>query len=247
MKEEKAFLAAIRAAPDDNTVLLVYADWLEERDDPRGEYARLLATVRQHLGSDLDAILPILGRYIELECKLPVDWMYRVNGKKFDRSNFHSNSPFFWRIVNATNQSLRNLRRVLEALPEFPLSVYHETFGGAAAEVNPCYREEYSPYLTTGCSGDHGADFSAWVVMQGSEFHSQVATEHARINEFLQTYDDAFRETRRLERRHLTKKGKRRAASSEDEEADRLAYRTARGDWLAREVYEARFGHEPSW
>jgi hypothetical protein len=61
-------------------------------------------------------------------------------------------------------------------------------------------------------------------------------------------YDDALRETRRLAARLRAKKGKRRRETvSGDEEADQLAYRTARGDWLAREVYEARFGSEPSW
>src|SRR5205809_801969 len=38
--EEKAFLDAIRERPDDEAVRLVYADWLEERGDPLGEYIR---------------------------------------------------------------------------------------------------------------------------------------------------------------------------------------------------------------
>lgn len=37
MSSEPAFLAAIRDDPDDDTARLVYADWLAERDDPRGE------------------------------------------------------------------------------------------------------------------------------------------------------------------------------------------------------------------
>ncbi len=47
--EENAFLRAIRDNPDDRVVRLVYADWLDERGDPRGEYLRLscrLAEVR---------------------------------------------------------------------------------------------------------------------------------------------------------------------------------------------------------
>jgi uncharacterized protein (TIGR02996 family) len=39
--EEQAFLRAIRANPDEAANLLVYADWLEERGDPRAEYIRL--------------------------------------------------------------------------------------------------------------------------------------------------------------------------------------------------------------
>jgi uncharacterized protein (TIGR02996 family) len=47
MNEERAFLAAILERPDDDARKLVYADWLEERGDPRGEYLRLMMKVRQ--------------------------------------------------------------------------------------------------------------------------------------------------------------------------------------------------------
>jgi uncharacterized protein (TIGR02996 family) len=36
-----ALLAAIAAAPDDDLPRLALADWLEERDDPLGEFIRL--------------------------------------------------------------------------------------------------------------------------------------------------------------------------------------------------------------
>jgi uncharacterized protein (TIGR02996 family) len=41
MNPEDEFLEAIRQNPDDDTPRLVYADWLEERDDPRGEFIRI--------------------------------------------------------------------------------------------------------------------------------------------------------------------------------------------------------------
>jgi uncharacterized protein (TIGR02996 family) len=41
MNDEAGFLNAIRDNPDDDTARLVYADWLEERGDIRGEYLRL--------------------------------------------------------------------------------------------------------------------------------------------------------------------------------------------------------------
>jgi uncharacterized protein (TIGR02996 family) len=41
MNDEAAFLAAIQAAPEDDHLRLVYADWLEERGDLRGTYLRL--------------------------------------------------------------------------------------------------------------------------------------------------------------------------------------------------------------
>ncbi|WP_020467829.1 TIGR02996 domain-containing protein [Zavarzinella formosa] len=44
MDEEAAFTETILAAPRDDAPRLVFADWLEERDDPRGEWLRV--TVR---------------------------------------------------------------------------------------------------------------------------------------------------------------------------------------------------------
>ncbi|MCE9562266.1 MAG: TIGR02996 domain-containing protein [Planctomycetes bacterium] len=41
MSEERLFLKAIKNKPDDRTARLVYADWLQERDDERGELIRI--------------------------------------------------------------------------------------------------------------------------------------------------------------------------------------------------------------
>src|SRR5262245_7234302 len=40
MSEDEAFIRAIVDSPGDDTARLVYADWLDERDDPRGTYLR---------------------------------------------------------------------------------------------------------------------------------------------------------------------------------------------------------------
>ncbi|HEY1192518.1 MAG TPA: TIGR02996 domain-containing protein, partial [Gemmata sp.] len=40
MSEEAGFVAALVAAPTDLTTALVFADWLEERGDPRGPMLR---------------------------------------------------------------------------------------------------------------------------------------------------------------------------------------------------------------
>jgi uncharacterized protein (TIGR02996 family) len=47
VNEERAFLKAILEHPEDDALKLVYADWLEEQSDPRGEYLRLMMKVRQ--------------------------------------------------------------------------------------------------------------------------------------------------------------------------------------------------------
>jgi uncharacterized protein (TIGR02996 family) len=48
MADDSQFLAAIAADPRDAALRQVYADWLEERGDPRGEFIRLEDAARQH-------------------------------------------------------------------------------------------------------------------------------------------------------------------------------------------------------
>jgi len=49
MRDEQAFLQAMQANPEDNALRLVFADWLEERGDARGELIRLLHTLTQRV------------------------------------------------------------------------------------------------------------------------------------------------------------------------------------------------------
>ena len=47
MHDETAFLQAMQENPEDATLRLIFADWLEERGDPRSELIRLLHTLTQ--------------------------------------------------------------------------------------------------------------------------------------------------------------------------------------------------------
>jgi uncharacterized protein (TIGR02996 family) len=38
--EDAAFIDAVRERPEDETARLFYADWLDDRSDPRAEYLR---------------------------------------------------------------------------------------------------------------------------------------------------------------------------------------------------------------
>ena len=49
MSDEDAFLQAILQAPNDHVLRLIFADFLEERDDPRGELLRLLHLLTQSI------------------------------------------------------------------------------------------------------------------------------------------------------------------------------------------------------
>ena len=40
MSDDEAFIRAIVDSPGDDTPRLVYADWLDEHSDPRGDYLR---------------------------------------------------------------------------------------------------------------------------------------------------------------------------------------------------------------
>jgi uncharacterized protein (TIGR02996 family) len=48
MNDDEAFIRAIVAAPGDDAPRLVYADWLDERGDPRGSYLRLECEIRRN-------------------------------------------------------------------------------------------------------------------------------------------------------------------------------------------------------
>src|SRR5205807_9571090 len=50
MSDAEHFLEAIRAAPADKVIRLVYADWLDERGDERGEYLRIQAKLLEAAG-----------------------------------------------------------------------------------------------------------------------------------------------------------------------------------------------------
>jgi uncharacterized protein (TIGR02996 family) len=71
MNDEAAFLAAIAAAPDDRTLPLVFADWLEERDDPRGRWIRD-RDVRPWMGAAFADPIPLIVESLTKEKKVVV-------------------------------------------------------------------------------------------------------------------------------------------------------------------------------
>jgi uncharacterized protein (TIGR02996 family) len=76
MTEEEAFLSAITANPDDHTTALVYADWLDERSDPRAEILRL----RAQIATQQDGWIEARDRLTELERDAPAEWLARLDG-----------------------------------------------------------------------------------------------------------------------------------------------------------------------
>jgi uncharacterized protein (TIGR02996 family) len=90
--EEAAFLRAIAEAPGDGAPRLVYADWLDERGDARGEYLRLLGAAAgwQEPNADRD---PVVARLQQLGVGLDPDWKAAVQGGVDWRTLFEANLP----------------------------------------------------------------------------------------------------------------------------------------------------------
>ena len=81
--EEAAFQAALDENPADHTTRLVFADWLQERGDPRAEGYRALATLRKVPGIWAEFGYDgywfwLYGENIET---LPADWWNRFREK----------------------------------------------------------------------------------------------------------------------------------------------------------------------
>jgi uncharacterized protein (TIGR02996 family) len=78
MDDDKRFLQAILAAPDDYALRLVYADWLEDRSDPRGEYLRLQVSLHS---APIEGLKEINGRarMLELTALVPLAWLGAVD------------------------------------------------------------------------------------------------------------------------------------------------------------------------
>lgn len=76
--EEAALISTIRENPGDPTPRLVYADWLDERGDPRAEYLRLVVelAVESANGEKTGRQLKRLG---ELARTIERDWRERIS------------------------------------------------------------------------------------------------------------------------------------------------------------------------
>lgn len=76
---EDAFLHDILAHPDDDAPRLIYADWLDERNDPRGEFIRIQCALAQ-LNDDDPRRWPLELREQELLCEHETEWLPKEVG-----------------------------------------------------------------------------------------------------------------------------------------------------------------------
>lgn len=76
--EEEAFIRVIRERPDDDAARLVYADWLDDRDDPRAAYLRAEAEWAALRPAD-EQHRPLYRRVSQLAAGLDPEWFAAVS------------------------------------------------------------------------------------------------------------------------------------------------------------------------
>jgi uncharacterized protein (TIGR02996 family) len=76
------FLQAIAADPKDDSLRLVYADWLEDRGDARAEYLRLEVQAI-HTEPESDAYREIDSRLGILRAEFDPQWLIQISGEMY--------------------------------------------------------------------------------------------------------------------------------------------------------------------
>ena len=74
MTNDAGFIRAIAAAPADDNLRLVYADWLEERGDLRGEFLRLAVALKNMPPDDAN-VSYTRTRLLQLRPLVSTDWL----------------------------------------------------------------------------------------------------------------------------------------------------------------------------
>jgi uncharacterized protein (TIGR02996 family) len=121
MSDRLAFLRATRANPDDDTARLVFADWLDEHDDPLGAFIRVqleLDPIRDRLED------PHVRRLILHEERLLLESSGRTLGAAFDCGKYLSHPEYIdfrrglpeWMCVSL-DTLLTHGERLFEAYP----------------------------------------------------------------------------------------------------------------------------------
>jgi uncharacterized protein (TIGR02996 family) len=74
---DAVFLQQLDLHPDDNTLRLVYADWLDDRDDPRGPLLRAAVALRTRALTNEQEV-ELRRTIIELRSRVSAGWLVRA-------------------------------------------------------------------------------------------------------------------------------------------------------------------------
>jgi uncharacterized protein (TIGR02996 family) len=106
--DEAGFLSAIRSTPADDTARLVFADWLDEQDDPlcktKAEFVRLELRMAEVPERSLNRIR-WLSRLEKLAVQLDRNWLAVVSHPKLEacRMRFDFECPAHWNRLQPTD------------------------------------------------------------------------------------------------------------------------------------------------
>jgi uncharacterized protein (TIGR02996 family) len=132
--EPETFFQAILDQPDDDHLRLIFADWLEERGDPRGEFIRIQHALLDPSLND-DQRYPLLVCERELRCRHEAEWLGPLaeilHGWEFRRglveeatlaaAAFLEHAPALFAAAPVRHIKLLNAR---ELMPELGLCPY---------------------------------------------------------------------------------------------------------------------------
>src|SRR5579871_6533645 len=96
MNDDQDFIQAILADPGNDTLRLVYADWLEERGDKRAEYIRVEAALA--VAGQVDSQRELQRRVDELRKAIDPRWQALLDRTLLDNCvpQFRARCPKKW-------------------------------------------------------------------------------------------------------------------------------------------------------
>jgi uncharacterized protein (TIGR02996 family) len=147
MTDEASFLERIQANPQDLFLRLVYADWLEEREDPRSEYLRVDGQLQRLLGSLSPNNSGVEPKIRQLRARL------KKLGKALD--------PAWVAIFDALRPTIyrcRACQKIISAKEAIDTNPVNYTKMKTTRYCRPCYEDAVRNQLTRGSnsSGSYG-------------------------------------------------------------------------------------------
>jgi uncharacterized protein (TIGR02996 family) len=89
MEQDRAFVEAIRAQPEDDTLRLVYSDWLKDRGDPRGDFIEAQVRWQQaHEALDVAAMKHHAARDWPLQRQHRAAWLAPLEALGLQHAEF---------------------------------------------------------------------------------------------------------------------------------------------------------------
>jgi uncharacterized protein (TIGR02996 family) len=100
---DEGFLRELLAHPGDKVTRLVYADWLDERDDPRGEFLRLEVRLSE-LEPDTAEHAAVGALLQQMRSTLDPDWLARFDQTCIENCtvSFRFECPMRWEQLQPT-------------------------------------------------------------------------------------------------------------------------------------------------